>query len=199
MSDILNKTIVLVLNRNWQAIHVRTPQEAFCMMATNVATALEIEFGDGARAEALRPVTWDEWITLPVRPQDNAVQTVRGPIRVPTVIVAVNFARVPKKRPKLCAKTIRERDDNRCQYTGALLRPDEGSLDHVLPRSRGGKDAWENLVWSSKAVNTKKGNRLPEEAGLKLLTVPRAPKELPVSALIRNAHSIPEWKLFVEK
>src|SRR5438445_406899 len=83
MSDILNKTIVLVLNRNWQAIHVRTPQEAFCMMATNVATALEIEFGDGARAEALRPVTWDEWITLPVRPQDNAVQTVRGRVRVP--------------------------------------------------------------------------------------------------------------------
>ena len=42
MTDILNKTIALVLNRNWQAIHVRTPQEAFCMMATNVATALEI-------------------------------------------------------------------------------------------------------------------------------------------------------------
>ena len=199
MSDILNKTIVLVLNRNWQAIHVRTPQEAFCMMATNVATALDIEFGDGARAEALRPVTWDEWITLPVRPQDNAVQTVRGQVRVPTVIVAVNFARVPKKRPKLCAKTIRERDDNRCQYTGALLRPDEGSLDHVLPRSRGGKDAWENLVWSSKDVNTRKGNRLPHEAGLKLLSVPRAPKELPVSALIRNAHDVAEWKLFLEK
>jgi 5-methylcytosine-specific restriction endonuclease McrA len=68
-----------------------------------------------------------------------------------------------------------------------------------VPRSRGGKDAWENLVWSSKTVNTKKGNRLPEEAGLKLLNVPRAPKELPVSALIRNANGIPEWKLFVEK
>ena len=199
MSDILNKTIVLVLNRNWQAINVRTPQEAFCMMATNVATALEIEFGDGARAEALRPVTWDEWITLPVRPQDNAVQTVRGQVRVPTVIVAVNFAKVPKKRPKLCAKTIRERDNNRCQYTGKVLKPEEGSLDHVVPRSRGGKDEWENLVWSSKAVNTKKGNHLPREAGLKLLTEPRAPKELPVSALIRNAYGVAEWKLFLNE
>jgi hypothetical protein len=112
MNDILNKTIVLVLNRNWQAIHVRTPQEAFCMMATNVATVLEIQ-GENH----IRPVTWDEWITLPIRPQDHAVQTVRGPIRVPTVIVAVNFARVPKKRPKLCARTIRERDGNRCQDT----------------------------------------------------------------------------------
>ena len=199
MTDILNKTIVLVLNRNWQAINIRTPQDAFCQMATNVATALDIELGDGAGAKALRPVTWDEWITLPIREQDNAVNTVRGPIRVPTVIVALNFARVPKKRPKLCAKTIRERDGNRCQYTGKVLKPDEGSLDHVVPRSRGGKDAWENLVWSSKAVNTKKGNRLPHEAGLKLLTVPRTPKELPVTALIRNAHGIVDWKLFVKE
>src|SRR5947207_11864201 len=153
MSDILNKTIVLVLNRNWQAIHVRTPQEAFCMMATNVATALEID-GD----DHIRPVTWDEWITLPVRPQDNAVQTVRGPIHVPTVIVAVNFARVPKKRPKLCAKTIRERDGNRCQYTGELLKPEEGSLDHVVPRSPRGKDACENLVEPSRDVNTRQGH-----------------------------------------
>ena len=194
MSDILNKTIVLVLNRNWQAINIRTPQEAFCQMATNVATALEI---DGENH--IRPVTWDEWITLPIRDGDNAVHTVRGAIRVPTVIVALNFAKVPKKRPKLCAKTIRERDGNRCQYTGKLLRPDEGSLDHVLPRSRGGKDEWGNLVWSDKTVNAKKGNRLPHEAGLKLLTVPRAPKELPVTALIRNPQSIADWKLFVKE
>ena len=81
MNDMLNKTIVLVLNRNWQAINIRTPQEAFCQMATNVATALEIEGEDH-----IRPVTWAEWITLAIREQDNAVLTVRGPIRVPTVI-----------------------------------------------------------------------------------------------------------------
>src|SRR2546423_3402692 len=194
MSDILNKTIVLVLNRNWQAIHVRTPQEAFCMVATNVATALEID-GD----DHIRPVTWEEWIALPMRPQDNAVQTVRGPIRVPTVIVAVNYARVPKKRPKLCAKTIRERDGNRCQYTGALLKPEEGSLDHVVPRSRGGRDAWENCVWASKAINSKKGNRLPHEAGLRLLKQPKAMREVPVTALIRNTLGIRDWEPFISE
>src|SRR5438132_12738631 len=89
--NILTKATVLVLNRNWQAINVRTPQEAFCMMATNVATALEIE-----REEHIRPVTWDEWITLPIREQDEAVHTVRGPIRVPTVIAAVNYAKGPE-------------------------------------------------------------------------------------------------------
>ena len=199
MSDILNKTIVLVLNRNWQAINIRTPADAFCQMATNVATALEIELGDDARAEALRPVAWDEWITLPVRDGENAVRTVHGAIRVPTVIVAVNYARVPKKRPKLNARNIRERDGNRCQYTGRLLLPADGSLDHVIPRSRGGADTWENLVWSAKEVNQRKADRLPHEAGLRLLATPRAPKELPVSALLRNAHGVAEWKLFLSE
>jgi len=207
MSNILTKATVLVLNRNWQAINVRTPQEAFCMMATNVATGLEIEFElepdsrrnppSALRTRNIRPVTWEEWITLPIREQDEAVRTARGRIRVPTVIVAANYAKVPKKRPKLCARTIRERDGNRCQYTGRVLRPDEGSLDHVVPRSRGGKDAWENLVWSAKEVNQKKADRLPHEAGLKLLSKPRAPKEMPVSAIIRNAHSLAEWELFL--
>jgi 5-methylcytosine-specific restriction endonuclease McrA len=196
--SVLTKATVLVLNRNWQAINVRTPQEAFCMMATNVATGLEIDRGNGARAEALRPVTWDEWITLPIREQDESVHTVRGPVRVPTVIVAVNYGKVPKKRPKLCARTIRERDGNRCQYTGRVLRPDEGSLDHVVPRSRGGQDTWDNLVWSAKEVNQKKADRLPHEAGLKLLSVPRAPREMPVSALIRNTSAIQDWNLFIE-
>lgn len=192
MSEMLNKNIVLVLNRNWQAINTRTPADAFCQMAANVATALDIE------GENIRPVVWKEWLTLPVREQDHAIQTVRGAIRVPTVIVALNFARVPKRRPRLCAKSIRERDGNRCQYTGKLLRPDEGSLDHVLPRSRGGADTWENLVWSAREVNARKGNRLPHEAGLRLLAMPRAPKELPATALIRNTASIADWNLFVK-
>jgi 5-methylcytosine-specific restriction endonuclease McrA len=199
MNDILNKNIVLVLNRNWQAINIRTPAEAFCQMATNAATGLDIELGDDSQAHALRPVTWDEWITLPVRDGDNAVHTARSVIRVPTVIVAVNFAKVPKKRPKLNARNIRERDGNRCQYTGVLLRPDEGSLDHVVPRSRGGADTWENLVWSAKDVNQRKADRLPHEAGLKLLSIPRAPKEMPATALIRNAHGLAEWKLFLNE
>ena len=211
MSDILNKTIVLVLNRNWQAINIRTPADAFCQMATNTATALDIVFDNepeagsfrtpnsALRISGLRPVPWDEWITLPVREGDYAVRTPRGAIRVPTVIVAVNFAKVPKKRPKLSAKNIRERDGNRCQYTGRLLHPDEGSLDHVVPRSRGGVDSWENLVWSAKDVNQRKADRLPHEAGLKLLSVPRAPKELPVTAHLRNAHGVAEWKLFLNE
>jgi len=193
MSDILNKTIVLVLNRNWQAINIRTPADAFCQLATNAATALDI-----AGESHIRPVTWDEWLTLPIRDGDHAVRTPRGAVRVPTVIVAVNYAKVPRKRPKLNARNIRERDGNRCQYTGRLLHPAEGSLDHVVPRSRGGADSWENLVWSAKEVNQRKADRLPHEAGLTLLNIPRAPKELPVTHYLHNPHGVAEWELFLK-
>lgn len=187
----LHLPTVLVLNRHWQAIHIRTPADAFCQLATGTATGLDVE------PSQLQPVAWPDWVRLPIRPQDRSVQTVRGPIRIPTIIVAVNFDRVPRKRPKLNARSIRERDRNRCQYTGRVLTPHEGSLDHVVPRSRGGRDTWENLVWAARDVNQRKADRLPQEAGLQLLATPRAPRELPVTALLRNTHDIPEWNLFL--
>ncbi len=188
---LLNKATVLVLNRHWQAINVRTPADSFCQLATGVATALDVD-GDN-----IRPVTWEEWVRLPVRAQDQSVQTVRGAVRIPTIIVAVNYTRVPKRRPRLNARNIRQRDANRCQYTGRELGPGEGNIDHIVPRSRGGRDSWENCVWACKEINSRKGNRLPEEAGLTLLRSPAAPRELPATAFIRNAHGIPEWDLFL--
>ena len=193
MDDLLNRPIVLVLNRNWQAINVRTPQQAFVQMATDVATALDID------GENMVPARWTEWIKLPVRENDYAVRTPSGAVRIPHVIVLSRFAKVPKRRPKFSARAIWARDGGRCQYTGESLRPSEGNIDHVLPRSRGGKNAWENLVWSAKEVNQRKADRLPHEAGLKLLSTPRAPKEMPAMAFIRNSHEIADWKLFVKK
>ncbi len=99
MNDVLNKSTVLVLNRHWQAIHVKTPAEAFCMVATCAATALDVQ-GD----DYIAPVRWDDWLKLPVREHDNAVNTPRGPVRVPTVIVAGNYAKVPLRRPRFGAR-----------------------------------------------------------------------------------------------
>lgn len=192
MNDVLNKATVLVLNRNWQAINVRTPADAFCQMAINVATGLDI-----AGPDSMRPVHWDEWLTLPIRPQDNSVVTARGAIRVPTVIVLANYSKVPHKRPALSARAIRERDRNRCQYSGKLLRPEEASIDHIVPRSRGGKTLWDNCVLASREINARKGDRLPHEVGLRLLSVPRAPAALPVTFTIRNPHEIEDWNLFL--
>lgn len=191
MSNILNKPTVLVLNRNWQAIGVRTPAEAFCQMATSVARGLDINSGE------LVPVTWSDWTRLPVREHDQAARTPRGPVRVPTVIVLGKFNKVPLRRLAFSARAIWERDAGRCQYTGRQLRPGEGNIDHVVPRSRGGATSWENCVLADRTVNSRKANRLPQEAGLRLIRQPAKPREVPVSVLIKNQHGISDWDLFL--
>lgn len=196
-SSILNQNIVLVLNRNWQAINTRTPAEAFCQMATDTATALDIQENDSRYAGQMVPTKWEDWQQLPVRDGDASVGTARGPIRVPTVIVVANFAKVPKKRPKFNSRNIWERDGGRCQYTGRNLRPGEGNIDHVVPRSRGGATDWENCVLASRDVNSRKADRTPEEAGMKLLQKPKTPPEVPVTMLLRNVHDIADWDPFL--
>jgi 5-methylcytosine-specific restriction endonuclease McrA len=192
MNSHLTKSTVLVLNRNWQAIGVKTPMEAFSMIASGAATALDIETGGH-----IRPVTWNEWLTLPVREGDNVIGTVKGPVRVPSVLVLAKFDKVPKKRPKFGVRGIWERDSGVCQYTGRKLRPHEGNIDHVVPLSRGGPTSWDNCVLADKRVNSRKGSKLPEEAGLKLLRRPAVPRELPVTLLIRNAHGVRDWEMFL--
>ena len=194
MNDLLTKSTVLVLNRNWQAIAVKTPLEAFSMIATGAATALDIE-ADGN----IRPVTWKEWLGLPVRDGDNTIGTVNGPVRVPSVLVLARYDRVPKKRPKFGVRGIWERDGGLCQYTGRKLRPHEGNIDHVVPLSRGGPTSWDNCVLADKRVNSRKGNKLPEEAGLKLLRKPTVPREMPVTHLIRNTYQVRDWEMFLAK
>ena len=83
--------------------------------------------------------------------------------------------------------------------TGRKLRPSEGNIDHIVPRSRGGKTSWENCVLADKRINSRKGNRLPEEIGLRLLRPPFAPREVPTSALIRNHYSVRDWEHFIGK
>ena len=192
MTDILHKTTVLVLNRNWQAIHVKTPADAFCMMAAGSATGLDVQ-GD----DQIVPVRWDDWLALPVRDEDHAVQTPRGAVRVPTVIVACNYAKVPLCRPRFGTKGIWERDGGVCQYTGRKLAPGEGNIDHVVPRSRGGASTWDNCVLSHREVNERKADRLPQEIGLRLLRKPEEPRALPATLTIRNTHGIRDWQRFL--
>lgn len=190
--SILHKNIVLVLNRNWQAINIKTPADIFCQMATDVATALDIQGNDW-----MVPTKWEDWKTLPVRESDFSIGTTHGAIRVPTVVVLSRFSKVPMKRPKFNARNLWARDGGRCQYTGRELRPGEGNIDHVVPRSRGGATSWENCVLAARDVNSRKANRTPDEAGLKLITKPREPREVPVTVLLKNVHDIPDWEPFL--
>jgi 5-methylcytosine-specific restriction endonuclease McrA len=192
MNSILHLSTVLVLNRNWQAIHVKTPAEAFCMLAAGTAAGLDVQID-----ETIRPVSWEIWLTLPVRENDRFVTTPRGRVRVPTVVVAANYGKVPLRQPRFGAGGIWERDGGICQYTGRKLAPGEGNIDHVVPLSRGGPSTWENCVLAHREVNSRKGDRLPQEIGLRLLKDPVAPRAVPATQLIRNHHGIRDWEYFL--
>ncbi len=79
------------------------------------------------------------------------------------------------------------------------LRPGEGNIDHIVPRSRGGATSWENCVIAAREVNSRKANLTPEEAGLRLLSSPQAPREMPVTMLLKNVHGIPDWEPFLKR
>lgn len=176
---------ILVLNRVWQAIDTVDTQTGLCDVFRGVATAID--------TREMRPVRWDEWMTLPVQEGDRVIQTIHGPIRVPTVICKSSYAQMPKRVPNLDRRGVGERDNYTCQATGKYC-PD-GTLDHVVARSKGGKHAWENIVWMDKKLNHRKGNRSLSEIGLVLRRKPFKPKPIPACARIRPLHE--DWKPFL--
>lgn len=213
MSEVLNKTIVLALNKRWQPINHYTVKQAVKSMTSGVdgappLLALDLDFvldENGEPTDRLlkaHPTSWDDWIKLEVRPWDLFIQTSMrgdtpngGRIRVPTVVIACNYDGMPDYTPKPNSKSIFERDGGVCQYTGEYIGRN-GNLDHVIPRDKGGKDTFENLVWCKPKVNSAKGNRLNHEVGLKLLRQPFAPKKVPRSAVMTKANH-PSWKHFL--
>lgn len=111
-----------------------------------------------------------------------------------TVIRLFNYVRIPISKMTLRKPTksmIYLRDGNKCQYCG---RNRNLTLDHIVPKSRGGGDFWENLVVCCSACNTKKANRPLEQTGMKLLKKPRAPHN-PVFLHLKN-HKNPEWSAY---
>lgn len=197
MSDTLTDS-VLVLNRNWQAIDTTDVATAICDMVRGVATGIDT----GDESSGFRAVTLAEWLALPIRPSrgehpaDKSLGSMHGPVRVPTVIVKASYTDVPKKRPKLDNRGIKQRDGCRCQVTGDFC-PD-GSVDHLVPKSRGGaKKSWRNMAWMRRDLNNKKGSRTLEEMGWKLIRPPQEPKEVPVTLLIRRRADKPDWNHFL--
>jgi 5-methylcytosine-specific restriction endonuclease McrA len=178
---------VLKLNRLWQALDVTTVETALADLCRGACMALD--------TETMRAVGWDEWITLPIREDDDALVSVRGPVRVPRIILCVRYEGRPKVRPALDNAGIRRRDRSICQVTGEYA-PD-GNVDHLMPVSRGGaKRSWRNQVWMKRQLNAQKGNRTLEEMGWRLIRPPQEPKSAPGYLLIEP--NFPEWKPFLQ-
>ena len=94
-------------------------------------------------------------------------------MRLPSVIRLLEYRRIPRQTRALSRKNILMRDRYTCQYCHHTMPSGELTLDHVIPRSRSGESAWENLVACCYRCNNGKGDRTPEEAGLKLARRPR--------------------------
>lgn len=147
----------------------------------------------GLETTTMDAVGWDEWVALPIREGDQVIRTVHGPVRVPTVVLCVKYAKRREKRPKLSHQGIKERDGCICQITGEFA-PD-GNVDHDIPRSRKGQDTWQNLRWMRRDLNAKKGAKTLKEMGWRPIRPAEEPKPLQPEQWIRPQH--PDWERFL--
>lgn len=156
--------------------------------------------------EPIRMVSWQRAICLIfsskaeiVAEYEQCARTVTASYPLPSVIRLNQYVRPAwTSSVRLNRKNILLRDNYRCQYCNKLCKGADATIDHVLPRSRGGASSWENLVTSCSSCNSKKGNHLPEEKQMPLRRQPRRPR---LHEIFRNSQrgSVPEsWSGFLE-
>jgi len=110
---------------------------------------------------------------------------------IPAVIVCTEFSRLPRRKTTYSRGHVIERDNYLCQYCHRKLTKNSATIDHVLPRSRGGKSSFLNCVASCEPCNAFKADRTPEEAKMKLVRKPRKPFIHPLKGKIGEPE--PEW------
>ena len=186
---------VLVLNRNWQAVNIVGVRRAFGLLCQDHARVINTTNGEFA------PMDAGEWFAYSLEsgphPEDAVIHTVRMQVLIPKVLLLRSFDRLPVTEIKFNRENVFIRDGYTCQYSGKRCRAADLTLDHVIPRERGGRTSWENIVTCRRDINSLKANRLPHEAGLKLLRKPVKPKWRPFSATVDSAEIDREWRQFL--
>ena len=132
-----------------------------------------------------------------VEEYDHNIRSVSLVIKAPAVVRLLKFVRLGRKSPPLCRSNILARDNFECQYCDKQLTSREATLDHVLPRSQGGKTTWDNIVCCCTYCNRKKGGRTPDQAGMRLRIRPQRPDWLPVLNLRFNGNIPEPWFEFL--
>ncbi len=190
---------VLVLNRLYMAVHVINVRRAFSLLCRDLAEVVHIESGQYANYDFQ---SWREVSELRAAfkgPDEDWVRSVNFEIQVPRVIRLLGFDRLPKQTVRFNRRNIFARDSNRCQYCGRRFSTSELSLDHVIPRSRGGETTWENIVCSCVKCNVKKGGRTPDEAHMSLIKRPVKPKRSPALSIKLGNPKYESWKMFLSE
>jgi 5-methylcytosine-specific restriction endonuclease McrA len=189
---------VLVLNRSWLAIHVVTVRRAFGLLLRDLAEAIDTDDGSYTGYD------FTSWVELSEARRDflsddgeDYIRTVRHHIRAPKIVRLLFYDRIPKRQVKLNRRNIYARDGNRCQYCGRRYPTSELSIDHVLPKSRGGLTTWDNVVCCCTDCNVKKGGRTPRETGARLVRKPAKPRRSPLVTVKLRRDKYQSWRQFL--
>jgi len=179
---------VLVLNRSFLPVHVTSLRRAFTLV-----------YVGGARAVDSRYQTFDfeEWTSGGAPTDAEAVGSTAGPVPVPRVILLTHFDGVPKRRVRFSRSNVFARDRFTCQYCGEQRPRSDLNLDHVVPRTMGGRTTWENVVCCCLSCNRRKGGRTPEQAGFRLGRKPARPRWSPVLSVAPAKVRYREWRPFL--
>ena len=194
MSAVLSAP-VLALNRNFAAIRVVDVKRAMSLLFNGSAEVVDVEDRHFATYDF---ASWRELSDLKAEFESDRhtwIGLVHGRIAAPSVIRLSKPDRFRRHRVPLSRRNIYLRDGNICQYCGRRFPTSELSIDHVVPRSRGGQNTWTNLVCACTTCNSRKAAQSPAQAGLRLIRPPRQIKA--PAALIRVQHQ--SWAHFISE
>ncbi len=187
---------VLVLNQHFRAVHVTTARRAFALLFKCAAEVVHWQ------EETFHTHNFESWKELSQAREhfeacDDWVRTVSFEIAVPRIIRLLIYDKLPPHEVKFNRRNIYARDRNRCQYCGGKFSTMELSLDHVIPKSRGGHAVWGNVVCACTACNNHKAGRTPREAGMALVKRPVRPRRNPLIQLKLRHEKYRSWKQFL--
>jgi 5-methylcytosine-specific restriction endonuclease McrA len=165
----LNGLSVLVLNQNYEPLNVCNARRAFVLV-------------DRGKAEILEHA-------------EGVIRTTAAAFPLPSVIRLIYMIRRPRPQMRLTRREVFVRDRHTCQYCGKQTR--DLTIDHVVPRHRGGRHTWENLVSACRSCNHRKAGQTPQEAHMDLLSVPRRPPASSYYIFYHYLESQSDWRKFI--
>lgn len=189
---------VLVLNRAYMAVHIISVRRSFSLLYRELAEVIDVEDGQYANYDFDSWLLFSELQSNERTEHEDWVRSVNFELKVPRVVRLLYYDRIPKYTLRFSRRNLFARDQHRCQYCGKTGPQSQMSLDHVMPRSRGGPTTWENVVCSCISCNTRKGSQTPKEARMKLLKKPVKPRFNPLLARKLDNPKYESWKSFLK-
>ena len=161
---------VLVLNRRWDAIRTSTVRDAIGLVAKGSAFVI-----DPKTYERHDLLSWNDVSRAAAAVGDGVIRSQHLALTAPEVVVLSGYEGRGERSVTFSRRNIFKRDKYTCQYCGVQPGPEELTIDHVFPRSRGGTSSWQNCLLACVKCNAKKANRTPKEAGMTARKTPKRP------------------------